>query len=116
MCNFFIFFSEQLVIYFVFFLPSSSSSSLKKISTTSYTLERTETDVVNRSTITRVKGCEWYLFYMMDVAVGQWETGQGSDVFVTKWLEQWDSWTQEKVVACVLHDGRKSGTVGHRKR
>jgi hypothetical protein len=37
--------------------------------------------------------------YMMDVAVGQWDSG-----------------TQEKVVACVFHDGNRSGTVGHRKR
>jgi hypothetical protein len=31
--------------------------------------------------------------YMMDVAVGQWDSG-----------------TQSKVVACVLHDGCSSGT------
>jgi hypothetical protein len=53
---------------------------------------------------------------MMEVEVGQWDTGKGSDMRVTLWMWQWDIGTQEKVVAYVLHDGCSSGTVGHRKR
>jgi hypothetical protein len=31
-------------------------------------------------------------------------------------MEEWDSGTQGKVVACVCHDGRSSGTVGHKTK
>jgi hypothetical protein len=49
---------------------------------------------------------------MMDVEVGEWDTGKGIDMCVTLWTYQWESGTQDKVVACVIHDGRRSGTVG----
>jgi hypothetical protein len=39
------------------------------------------------------------VYYMIDIAMGQWDSG-----------------TQNKVVACVLDDERSSGTVGHRAR
>jgi hypothetical protein len=31
-------------------------------------------------------------------------------------MEEWDSGTQDKEVACVLHDRWRSGTVGHKIR
>jgi hypothetical protein len=55
---------------------------------------------------------------MMDVEVGQWDTGKGGDMcyIMDVAVGQWDSGTQDKVVLCVFYDGYSSGSVGHRTR
>jgi hypothetical protein len=53
--------------------------------------------------------------YMIDVVVGQWDTGQARDMcdMMIIALGQWDT---VQVSGMCVYDGCSSGTVGHRTR